>query len=221
VLSLHKPFREAAELRPDGQTWNEALVEFERTASARVKRLVQNLRGFCAANTAHREDMAAKLVDPGAGVELDDEYVHASKEDWALGNTNYVVCFLSHLRTDEEEGDAENEVSLEELSQEDAVFKSKLSVQFDPAGDKNEGLLRQSFVGVTRSTLDLFGAAACSTRSSASGFSGKDGWSCSIAPQPESILKTWRRQGDRWNKEAKEAIAEQKKEEERKLRYSF
>lgn len=60
---LFRPFRDVAELRPDGQSWQQVLADCEPSSSARVTRLVENFEALGLRIAAAESDMQRRLAD--------------------------------------------------------------------------------------------------------------------------------------------------------------
>ena len=66
-LLLFKPFEHVSELRPDNMTWQQALAAFERSTSARVRRLLQNVDQICRHEQAGIEHRKKRLEEMRQG----------------------------------------------------------------------------------------------------------------------------------------------------------
>ena len=67
-LLLFKPFMKAEDLRPSHLTWEQALSAFERTASRRVKHLLQNIDQICRQEQAGIEHRKKRLEELRRGI---------------------------------------------------------------------------------------------------------------------------------------------------------
>jgi hypothetical protein len=67
-LLLFKPFTKPEELRPNNVTWQQALRAFERTASRRVKRLLQHIDQICRHEQAGIEHRRKRLEELRRGI---------------------------------------------------------------------------------------------------------------------------------------------------------
>ena len=86
ILLMFKPFRDVSELRKRTQTWVEALEEFEKTASARVKFYISNMEAIALRRSAWEADIAEKYPDTPVKPErrssdVDDDSLHMADEN--------------------------------------------------------------------------------------------------------------------------------------------
>lgn len=149
ILLRFKPFRDIAELRPSGFTWQEALAEFEAKCSTRVRRFIANLESLRDAEDAHVADYQRQLNEVHAEMKAErgrpasdsDILVDEDEED-------YDLSALAELE------DAENEDPDDELGElefahdgDDGTLKEVVDTMIErnayPAGRARSSALHQ------------------------------------------------------------------------------